>query len=103
MLYHFVMLCQYDIYVYNMRVLFSLPQTWDVGEFTRTLGAFIFKLEPSDFGMYTCVATNDFGRDEGNLTVYGKWSDQDSSIKIPLYVLYIFSQEGEGQKVVILA
>ena len=46
--------------------------TWDVGEYTRTLGAFIYDLATEDFGAYTCVAENDFGHAEETMNVYGE-------------------------------
>ena len=45
---------------------------WDVGGYTKTMGAFMMDLREEDYGEYTCVAENEFGAVRDSLYLYGK-------------------------------
>ncbi len=47
---------------------------WDIGGYTKTMGAFVTHLVLDDYGMYKCVAENDLGRAEDTMSLYGKCS-----------------------------
>ena len=44
---------------------------WDVGQYTKNLGAFVLDLVEADYGQYACVASNEHGRDEDTVNLYG--------------------------------
>lgn len=46
-------------------------QRWEVGEYQTTLGLFVNGLVTEDFGVYKCVATNEFGRAEEQIRING--------------------------------
>ena len=44
---------------------------WEVGQYTKNLGIFIYDLVQADYGEYACVASNQHGRDEATVHLYG--------------------------------
>ena len=59
---------------------------WEIGGYTRTLGAFIHDLQPYDYGEYTCVAENQFGRIRDTTIVYGTYHDFVTSFLLALSI-----------------
>ena len=47
-------------------------EVFDVGEFTKALGARVINLQSTDFGDYTCVAGNEYGTEEATVHLRGK-------------------------------
>ena len=45
---------------------------WEVGGYTKTMGALITEIREEDYGEYICVAENDYGRVEDSLYLYGR-------------------------------
>jgi hypothetical protein len=45
---------------------------WQVGEYQKMLGATLVDLVAADYGVYECVAENQFGRSTDRITIHGK-------------------------------